>query len=67
MSSNEPSTPTTITPEALAKRWNCSLSHLATMRSQEVGPAFTKPAGKVVYLVSEVERIERLHTVRTTK
>lgn len=50
--------PATLSPEALAERWNCSTNHLANRRSQGQGPAFLKPAGRVVYLLSDVEEYE---------
>lgn len=57
---NTPNTgrPETLTPAALAERWGCAVSHLANMRSLGKGPAFLKPVGRVVYLLSDVEEYE---------
>lgn len=39
----------TLTPQALAARWNASASHLANWRRAGTGPSYMKPAGRLRY------------------
>jgi hypothetical protein len=48
----------TLTPQALAARWNISTGHLANLRSQGTGPAYIKPVGRVLYRLTDVLRWE---------
>lgn len=50
--------PTTLTPTALAERWGCSEGHLANLRSAGQGPAYSKPVGRVIYHIEDIEAYE---------
>lgn len=51
----------------LARRWKVSEQHLRRLRMQGKGPAFTRPCGNVLYLLSEVERYEAEKMVVTER
>lgn len=55
---NQTDRPATLTPAALAQRWGCSTASLANRRSLGMGPAYVKPVGRVVYLLSDIEAYE---------
>lgn len=48
----------TLTPADLASRWGCHVGTLANMRSAGRGPAYLRPAGRVVYRLEDVEAFE---------
>jgi len=53
-----------IRPAQLAERWGVTIGHLANLRAAGEGPEYTKPMGRVLYVLADVERIEAESLVR---
>ena len=52
-----------FTARELADRWNCSVGHLANLRSAGLGPAYLKIGTAVRYRVSDLLAYEQAHLV----
>lgn len=52
-----------LTPKELAERWDCTVGHLANMRSAGVGPTYLKLGATIRYRVSDLLDYEEIHTV----
>jgi len=53
-------------PETMAATYNCSLGHLANMRSRKKGPKFYKQGRRVFYKVNDFEAWLFSNPVMTT-
>lgn len=51
-----------LTPKELAARWDCSVGHLANMRSAGVGPNYLKLGG-IRYRIAEVLAYEESRAI----
>ena len=49
----------TLTPQALAERWGVTRKTIDNRRYMGKGPAFWKIAGRILYDLNDVERLEQ--------
>jgi hypothetical protein len=52
-----------ISEELLAERWFCSVSRILRWRSENIGPAYLKMGGRILYRVSDIEAYEQYRLV----
>lgn len=56
-----------MTAPELADRWDCSVGHLANLRSAGIGPTYLKIGSAVRYRVTDLLSYEHAHAVDTAR